>query len=95
MAGSRALTCVVLGIAVTLGIGELATGRAHAASGYLTACCSQTSALSLEYGVGWFSWTAQGTPNVQYHRVWNGSGALIFNSYTSVNEGWSAGGCAC
>jgi hypothetical protein len=95
MIRSRVLTWTAVGVAMTIGAGELATGLAQAASGYLTACCSQTATLSLDYGVGSFSWSTQGTPNLHYHRVWNGSGVLIFNSYTSVSAGWAAGGCAC
>jgi len=95
MARSRVLTLTAVGVALTIATGELTAGVAGAASGFLTACCSQTSTLSLEYGVGSFSWTTQGTPNLHYHRVWNGSGTLIFNSYTSASEGWVPGGCAC
>ena len=91
----RALAWAVVGAALALTAGNLPEDDATAASGYLTACCSQTVTLSLEYNVGAFSWTTQNTPALHYHRVWNASGVLLFNSYTSVSEGWSPGGCAC
>ena len=91
----RFLACAAVGAAIAAGAGNLATGHADAASGYLTACCSQTVTLSLEDGVGNFTWSVQGTPALHYHRVWNGAGVMIFNSYTASTEEWYAGGCAC
>jgi hypothetical protein len=91
----RVLACVAAAAAIAVGAGHLTSRDADAASGYLTACCSQTVTLSLEWGVGNFTWNVQGTPALHYHRVWNGAGVMIFNSYTASSEGWSAGGCAC
>ena len=95
MTRSRVLACAAVGVAIAAGVGDRTTGDADAASGYLTACCSNTVTLSLEYGVGSFSWTAQDTPALHYHRVWNATGTMIFTSYTSGDEGWVPGGCAC
>jgi hypothetical protein len=95
MTASRVLACAAVGVAIAAGAGELATRDANAASGYLTACCSSTVTLSLEYNLGSFSWTVQGTPALHYHRVWNATGTMILNSYTSGSEGWVPGGCAC
>jgi hypothetical protein len=92
---ARALAWAAVGAALVLTAGNLPGDDADAASGYMTACCSQTVTLSLEYNVGAFSWTTQNTPALHYHRVWNASGVLLFNSYTSLSEGWSPGGCAC
>lgn len=95
MTHTRMLACAAVGVAIATGIGDRTSGDAEAASGYLTACCSNTVTLSLEWGVGTFSWTVSGTPALHYHRVWNSGGTMIFNVYSSADEAWSPGGCAC
>jgi hypothetical protein len=85
----------VLALTACLGCAGMLAGLARAASGYLMACCSNTATLSLEYGVGSFSWQTTGARSLHYHRVWNGAGTMIFSSYTSADEAWGPGGCAC